>query len=141
MIHILAAFAEHEAKEISGRVKAALGAYRDNGHVSARIQAMYPDGVPADVVAETAGKLGASLPQCRNLTDEARLLGAAAGGKVELAKAVDAYADLTPRMLAWRAEGLSLAGIAQQLNGAGEETRNGGNWSATQVKRVLDRVG
>ena len=33
---------------------------------------MYPDGVPPEVIEATAGKLGAELPQCRNLTAEAR---------------------------------------------------------------------
>jgi DNA-binding CsgD family transcriptional regulator len=44
-------------------------------------------------------------------------------------------------MLAWRNEGKSLKSIAAALNDAGETTRTGCSWSATQVRRVLERVG
>ena len=54
------------------RTKDALRAYREGRRVSKRVRAMYPDGVPAEVLEATAGKLGGSLPQCRNLTDEGR---------------------------------------------------------------------
>jgi DNA invertase Pin-like site-specific DNA recombinase len=141
MIHILAAFAEHEAREISKRTRDALEAYKVNGRVSRRIQSLYPGGVPEDVLEATRGRLGASLPQCRNLTDEARRKGAEAAGAATLARAVEIYRDLMPRIAAWRSEGLSLRAIAGQLNDAGETTRNGCTWSAKQVQRVLDRVG
>ena len=52
MLHVMAAVAEHEAKAISDRTKAALQAYKARG-----------------------GKLGAELPQCRNLTPQAVALG------------------------------------------------------------------
>jgi hypothetical protein len=38
-------------------------------------------------------------------------------------------------------EGLSLHAIAERLNADGQSTRRGSAWSATQVKRVLDRAG
>ena len=56
-LHILAAVAEAEAKAISDRTKAALAAYKARG-----------------------GKLGAELPQCRNLTAEARAKGVRMAG-------------------------------------------------------------
>ena len=65
-IQILAAVAENEARMTSQRTKDALKAYKDGGRVSKRVRLLYPDGVPAEVIKATAGKLGASLPQCRN---------------------------------------------------------------------------
>ena len=75
-IDILVAVAADEGRRISLRTRDALRAYRDGRRVSKRIRAMHPDGVPPEIVAATAGKLGAALPQCRNLTDEARAAGA-----------------------------------------------------------------
>jgi hypothetical protein len=43
-------------------------------------------------------------------------------------------------MAGLRAEGLSLHAIAERLNADGQSTRRGSTWSATQVKRVLDRA-
>ena len=101
---------------------------------------MHPDGVPAEVVAATAGKLGAALPQCRNLTDEARVKGAKAAGAAHRRRAGEAYGHLVPRMLELQAAGRSLAGIAADLNAEGHATRRGKPWNKTQVKRVLDQV-
>ena len=58
-IQILAVMAEHEALMISARTKGALAAYKAGKRVSKRIRLLYPDGVPADVVEATAGKLRA----------------------------------------------------------------------------------
>ena len=76
-IDILVAVAADEARRISERTKAALAAYKAGKRVSRHIRLLYPDGVPAKVVKATAGKLGASLPQCRKLTGEARARGVA----------------------------------------------------------------
>jgi DNA invertase Pin-like site-specific DNA recombinase len=132
----MAAVAELEAGLISDRTKAALEAYVATRRVSKRIKLLYPDGVPAEVVEATAGKLGASLPQCRNLTGDAR----AKGAGVNRDQAVTAYALMVPFAQQLRGEGLSLRAIASRLNGSGHATRNGSAWSAPLVKRVLDRA-
>lgn len=118
MLHVMAAVAEHEAKAISERTKAALAAYKARG-----------------------GKLGAELPQCRNLDDEARRNGARRAGEVVARAADEAYADLVPSMVAMRGEGLTLAGIAGRLTADGHTTRRGRPWNAVQVARVLERAG
>ena len=116
-LHILAAVAEAEAKATSDRTKAALAAYKARG-----------------------GKLGGSLPQCRNLTPEAVAKGRQESAKARAKAAVEAYADLQPVLTELRGKGLSLKAIAGELNGQGHTTRRGKPWNAVQVMRVLDRA-
>lgn len=117
-LHILAAVAEAEALAISQRTKAALSAYKARG-----------------------GKLGAALPQCRNLTEEARMKGAQRASEARARNAAEAYADLTPTVSDLRGKGLSLQAIANELNTQGHTTRRGRPWNAVQVLRVLGRSG
>jgi len=117
-IHILAAVAQDEAKRISERTKAALEAYKARG-----------------------GKLGASRPECRNLTSEDTKKGAKAAGDAARRDADDAYTDLYPIMRALRDEGRSLRAIAKHLNAEGYETRRGRFWNHIQVRAVLKRYG
>jgi DNA invertase Pin-like site-specific DNA recombinase len=130
-----------EKRKISIRTKDALRAYKAGGRVSKRIRSMYPDGVPMEVVEATAGKLGASLPQCRNLTDAARSKGIARSAVVRRAQAIDAYTDLAPFVRELRAENITLQAIADRLNADGHTTRRGKPWNPVQVNRVLDRAG
>lgn len=116
-IGVMALVAQHEAKMISDRTRAALAAYKRRG-----------------------GKLGAELPQCRNLTDRARAKGRRAASKAISEKAREAYADLAPIMLEWREDGLTQQEIADELNERGQTTRRGKPWSQVQVMRVLDRA-
>jgi DNA invertase Pin-like site-specific DNA recombinase len=116
-LHILAAVAEAEAKAISERTKAALAAYKARG-----------------------GKLGAELPQCRNLTTVARAKGIRKAAELRQQAATEAYSDLIPMVKAMKAEGLSLRAIAERLNAEGHTTRRGKPWNQVQVSRVLERA-
>ena len=114
-LHILAAVAEHEAKLISERTKAALAAYKRRG-----------------------GLLGGSRPECRNLTKAGRIRGIKAANLSNARKAHEAYSDLAPTMREWRdKDGLSQQAIAEKLNAQGHTTRRGRPWSQVQVMRVL----
>lgn len=115
-IHILAAVAQDEAQRISERTKAALAAYKARG-----------------------GLLGASRPECRNLTPEACRRGALAAGEAARREANSAYLDLYPIILSLRDEGESLRAIAKHLNSEGYETRRGREWTHVQVRSVLER--
>lgn len=116
-VDILVAVAANEARAISTRTKAALAAYKARG-----------------------GVLGAR-PGQSPLTAADRAKGRARANARQAAEATEVYCDLIPTMRAARAEGLSLAAIADQLNSEGNTTRSGTPWRATQVKRTLDRAG
>jgi DNA invertase Pin-like site-specific DNA recombinase len=115
-VQILSAVAEAEGRAISERTQAALAAYKARG-----------------------GRLGASLPQCRNLTQEGRLRGAKRAAEAHRRNAVEAYADVVGEMQALRTSGKSLREIAGILNSDGQTTRRGKPWNPVQVKRVLVR--
>jgi DNA invertase Pin-like site-specific DNA recombinase len=115
-VQILSAVAEAEARAISERTKAALAAYKARGDC-----------------------LGASLPQCRNLTQEGRLRGAKKATETHRRNAAEAYADVAEEMRLLRASGKSLRGIARILNCDGHTTRRGKPWNPMQVQRVLTR--
>jgi len=118
-IHILAAVAEKEARDISARTKAALAAYKARG-----------------------GVLGSSRPECAgNLSAEAKAEGQKAGAEVNKAKAKEAYAGLVPMMAELRQQGQTLRTIAERLNSEGYTTRTGRPWNHVQVSLVLNRAG
>jgi DNA invertase Pin-like site-specific DNA recombinase len=121
MLHVMAAVAEHEAKAISDRTKAALAAAKARGTL-----------------------LGSARPGHWEGRENARLAGLekaqAASVKVRTQAAREAYADVLPEMLKHRADGLSLRQIAAKLNEQGHTTRRGKPWSPMQVKLVLDRA-
>lgn len=113
-VGVMALVAQHEARLISERTKAALQAYKRRG-----------------------GLLGGSLPQCRNLSERAKARGRKAANKMNAGKAREAYADLRPTLLEWQQAGLSQQAIADRLNEQGHTTRRGKPWSQAQVRRVL----
>lgn len=78
---------------------------------------------------------GLTLGKPENLSQEARQAGAAA---IRTA-AVSAMRPATAYAQNLRGQGHSLREIAAQLQGHGFSTRQGGDWSAVQVKRLLDR--
>lgn len=113
-VHILAAVAEHEAAMISTRTKAALAAAKARGT-----------------------KLGGDRGNIKDHT----ITGAKASVAVRTANADKRVGDLLPVVAAIKAEGkTSLRAIADELNKRGITTARGGEWSAVQVKRVVDRT-
>jgi DNA invertase Pin-like site-specific DNA recombinase len=143
IIDILVAVAAGEARMISTRTKDALRAYRDGKHTSRRIRALYPDGVPAEVLEATAGKLGAHLPQCRhNLGPAAIAKGRAESILVRQARALKAAQAIGRVIEAIRAEevGISMEKIAARLNERERKTPRKREWTGKQVARVLARI-
>lgn len=110
-VHILAAVAEHEREMISGRIKDACAAAKARGT-----------------------KLGGN----RGKVDLTSHKGARASAAVRSAKAKRRAADIGPVIEEIRAKGAgSLRQIAAVLNEPRIRTAGGGEWSATQIKRVL----
>lgn len=111
-LHIMSAVAEHEAKAISARTKAALAQAKARGV-----------------------KLGNP-----NLTTEAAFRGAIEGVKSIKEKAERDAQRVLPTIQGLKATGLSLRGIASELNAMGVKTPRGKQWTAAAVKSVLDRA-
>lgn len=124
LLHILGAIAQEEARTISLRTKAALGTIKaklERGEVH---------------TSRRSGRSVARLGSPRGLSVSRPDLGVAA----VVAKANDRAAKVAPMARDLRASGLSYAAIAERLTAARVETARGGAWTATAVKRVLDRA-
>ena len=78
---------------------------------------------------------GLKLGKPENLTLEARQRGA----EVTRQRAIRDMRTVAAYAGALRAQGMTLKAIAVQLEQHGFQTRRGGAWSPTQVKRILDR--
>jgi DNA invertase Pin-like site-specific DNA recombinase len=120
-MHIVAAVAQAEAKAISQRTKEALAAAKAHGTL-----------------------LGSARPDhWRGREDRRRAGQAKATARAAEAvrqQSAEAYSDLLPVLVEYRAFGLSLRAIAAKLNAEGHTTRRGKPWNPMQVKRVLDRA-
>jgi DNA invertase Pin-like site-specific DNA recombinase len=111
-IHILAAVAEHEAKMISDRTRAALAAAKERG----------------TVLGGYRGRAGT----CTDL-EKARA--------VRTVKADSRVTDLAPTIRQLQSGGAnSLRAIAIGLNAQGITAARGGKWSAAQIRSVLGRI-
>ena len=116
MLQMMMVMAEWEVDQVSARTKAALQSARERGKL-----------------------LGAHNPRCRNLTEEAAAVGRVAGSAANRLAADDAYADILPDMVEWRASH-SLQAIADRLNDDGHTTRTGKQWTPGTVANVLRRA-
>ena len=113
LLHVMAAVAEHEARAISDRTKAALEAAKARG------------------VA-----LGAQNPVIREY-----LAGAAATSAQTRANKADGHAaNVLPLIQTIQARGASLRQIATELNERGIKTARGGQWHAMTVRNVIQRA-
>lgn len=112
-IHIMAAVAEHEAEMISARTKAALAAAKAKGTKIGRR--------PGEGGVLTVDHRAKAVSVIKGQADDRAALLAGTIGEI-------------------RAEGaVSLREIAAALNAKGIPTARGGDWSAVQVQRVLQR--
>ncbi|RVN00442.1 recombinase family protein [Sinorhizobium meliloti] len=111
-VHILAAVAEHEREMIAARTKAALGAAKARGI-----------------------KLGGDRGNFSAVMDR----GPAASAAVRSSKAIERASLIAPVASELQASGASLRLIASELTSRGIPAPRGGDWSAVQVKRVLER--
>lgn len=112
-VGILAIVAQHEREQISARTKAALEAAKARGQ-----------------------KLGGKPESLRNQD-----IGSKRGNESKSAKASARAVDLRPQIEDLRASGqASLRQIATGLNGRGIVAPRGGEWSATQVRSLLQRL-
>ena len=114
-VHILAAVAEHEAAMISARTKAALEAAKARGVV-----------------------LGGQRGSVERMASMAAK-GTQVSAMVRRESASKRRDDLLPVIADLKANGAaSLRAIAAGLNAAGLTTARGGEWTATQVQRVMN---
>lgn len=113
-VHIMASMAEYEAKAISARTKAALAAAKARGTVLG--------GLRWDIT-----RVGAK--------------GRKAALRTRQEHAAKYLEDVLPVIQEKQRQGASsLRAIAEALNADGTPAPRGGEWSAVQVKRILDRV-
>jgi DNA invertase Pin-like site-specific DNA recombinase len=117
MIQMMANFSEFERRRIGERTKEALAILKGRGV-----------------------KLGASRPECQNLTDADRKRGSEVAAKTRTAQAIEEMADVAEIAVKMRGEGGTLQSIADHLNAERIPSRKGAAWNPMMVKRVVDRA-
>jgi DNA invertase Pin-like site-specific DNA recombinase len=118
--HLYAAFAEEESRKISERTKAAMAAAKARGKTFGGVMGDYRP--PSD-------------------SDHGKRLGDAAG-KVHARKANKFASELQHLIDNLRNDGVtSNKGLAAALNTLGTASPRGGQWTATAVRRLLERLG
>ena len=113
-VGILAMVAQKEREMIARRTRDALAAARRR-------------------VVSLGGDRGNLPSVCRD--------GARASAIVRSAEARQRASDLSPVLNSMKAEGCSLNEMAKRLNAEGVKTARGKDWQATQVARVLEKIG
>jgi len=111
-VGVMAVVAQHEREAISVRTKAALQAARARGK-----------------------KLGGRRPGAGNIARYQRQ-----GVKAAMAKAAERLALVADDLRKLSAEGLTLAAIAGKLNSQDIRTSRDCEWTATAVRRALQRL-
>lgn len=122
-MHLYAALAEQERKFIGARTKAALQAAMERQRVAEETNDISERGLTL-----RAKRYGGVRPKT-----EARNAAIQAKAKGEAAKV---WRVIEPM----RQAGKSMASIAEALNAMKVPTSRGGQWTAMQIKRVIDRV-
>jgi DNA invertase Pin-like site-specific DNA recombinase len=92
-----------------------------------------------EALAELKAK-GVKLGTPRNLKQEHRVKGARVSAQRRREKAAEQMSDVLELIAPMRKQGRRLAHLARILNDQEYLTARGSTWTATQVKRVLDRA-
>ena len=122
-VHIMAAVAEQEREAVSARTKAGLQSIK---------QRILADGTYLSRGGNRISRLGNPKPSAK--PDHIK------GTQAVKAKADEFAARVAPTIQALRATSVSLETIANELNRMGVRSPRGAAWTATGVKRILDRT-